>query len=109
MEKSRRFSTISLATACVAFLLSLPLLRFAWIVVEAWIKIRLRPKDAFYIESWASTWELIIAVAEPTLILLIVIGVLASLRSSWPRWPVIALPMAIAITLCSLVIVQNLP
>lgn len=109
MEKSRRFSTISLAVACMTAPLSLHLIEFAWGMVEAWAKFWLRPASAFYVESWMSKSVLIWALAGPTVLLLIGIGALASLRSSWPRWPVIALPIALVIVLFSLMVFPSAP
>lgn len=102
MEKSKRFSIIGLAVACMTALLSLHLIPFTWGMVEAWARFWLRPASAFYVESWMSKSILIWALAAPTVFLLIGIGALASLRSSWPRWPVIALPIALVIALFSL-------
>src|ERR1700747_427060 len=109
MEKSRRFSAISLAVACMTDLLSLHFIEFTWGMVKAWVKFLLRPASAFYIESWMSKAVFIWALAGPTVFLLIGIGALASLRSSWPRWPVIALPIALVIALFSLTVFPSAP
>lgn len=109
MEKSRRFSTIGLTVAILAGLLSLPPLVFTWSVVHLWIRFLLRPADAFYTNSWMSTSVFVFALAGPLVILLVLVGAFASLRSSWPRWPVVALSIAIVIALYSMVVIPNLP
>lgn len=109
MEKSRRFSTIGLTVAILTGLLSLPLLVFTWSVVHLWIRFWLRPTNAFYIDSWMSTSVLVFALAGPLVILLVLVGALASLRSSWPRWPAIALPVAIVIALYSMIVIPDFP
>ena len=109
MEKSRRFSTISLATALLAALISLPLFKFTWSVADLWIRFWLRPPDVFYIDSWMSSRVLITTLAGLFVLLLVVIGAIASVRASWPRWLIVALPIAIAVTLCSMLNMLNLP
>lgn len=109
MEKSIRFSTIGLTVAILTGLLSLPLLVFTWSVVHLWIRFWLRPANAFYINSWMSTSVLVFALAGPLVILLVLVGALASLRSSRPRWPVVVLPVAILIALYSMVVIPDFP
>jgi hypothetical protein len=109
MEKTRRFSIIGLVIACITALLSLHLVEFAWGMVDAWAKFWLRPAGAFYVEFWMSKSVVFWALAAPGVLLLTGVGALASLRSSWPRWPVIALPIALATALFSLMVFPSTP
>jgi len=47
--------------------------------------------------------------AGPTVLILVAIGIYSALRTSWPRWPLVALPFALITELCALVVIPTLP
>jgi hypothetical protein len=52
MEKGPRFSVASLVAVALLWLLSLPLIRFTWMVVENWLQLQLHKGRIFSIEWW---------------------------------------------------------
>jgi hypothetical protein len=51
-EKGQRFGVASLVAVALLWLLSLPLIRFTWMVVENWLQLQLHKGRIFSIERW---------------------------------------------------------
>jgi hypothetical protein len=93
MEKGQRFTVASLVAVVFLWLLSLPLIQFTWTVVETWVQFHLDKGEPFSIGRWLDATTLALALAGPIVLLLSAIGVLAAIRSEWPRWPVLAVSL----------------
>jgi hypothetical protein len=100
MEKGQRFTVASLVAVALLWLLSLPLIGFTWTVAENWVQLHLRNGQIFSMERWLDATTLALALAGPIVLLLSAFGVLAAVRSNWPRWPVLALPLGFIVALC---------
>jgi hypothetical protein len=89
------------------WLLSLPLIRFTWTVVENWLQLQLHKGRIFSIERWLDATTLALALAGPIVLLLSAFGVLAAVRSEWPKWPVLTLPFGFIVALYAIVCIPN--
>ena len=107
MEKGQRFTVASLVAVALLWVLSLPLIRFTWTVVENWVQLHLHRGQIFSIERWLDATTLALAVAGPIVLLLSAVGVLAAVRSEWPRWPVLAMPIGFIVALYAMVCIPN--
>lgn len=109
MEKGQRFTVASLVAVVFLWLLSLPLIQFTWTVVETWVQFHLDKGEPFSIGRWLDATTLALALAGPIVLLLSAIGVLAAIRSEWPRWPVFAVPLGFIVALYAMVCIPNVP
>jgi hypothetical protein len=108
-EKGLRFTVASLVAVALLWLLALPLLQFSWTVVENWVQFHLHKGQLFSIDRWLDATTLALALAGPIVLLLSAFGVLAAIRSEWPRWPVLAVPLGFIVSLYAMVCIPNVP
>jgi hypothetical protein len=108
-EKSQRTSTLSLVAAISITLFSYPLLLFTFRFLKILFGEFVLSANVFYVDHWWNTWMLVCCLAGPTVLILVAVGICSALRSTWPTWPLIALPLALIIELCALVVIPNLP
>ncbi len=109
MEKWQRFTVASLVAVVFLWLLSLPLIQFTWTVIETWVQFHLDKGEPFSIGRWLDATTLALALAGPIVLLLSAFGVLAAIRSEWPRWPVLAVPLGFIVALYAMVCIPNVP
>ena len=109
MEKGQRFTVVSLVAVVLLWLLSLPMIQFTWTVVGNWMQFHLQQRQLFSIGRWLDATAVALALAGPIVLLLSALGVLAAIRSEWPRWPVLAVPLGFIVAFYAMVCIPNVP
>jgi hypothetical protein len=108
-EKSRRVSVLSLVVATLIALFSCPLILFTFNSLRICLGRLALSGNAFYVNHWWDGWMLVCFLAGPAVLVLVAIGICSTLRAAWPTWPLIALPVALIVELCALIVTPNLP